>query len=98
MQEIRHQIHDFILKYEKSIGHVLDGEQKKAIVHGKGPLFIMAGPGSGKTEVIVARTLKLILVDGIEPASILLATFTEKAARNMKDRIADRLSRLNAKV
>jgi len=98
MLEIEDKISDFITKYEKSINHNLDEEQKRAIAHGEGPLFIMAGPGSGKTEVIVARTLKLLLVDGVEPSSIFLATFTEKAARNMKDRISDRLSRLNANV
>lgn len=64
--------------------------QKKAILHGEGPLRIIAGPGSGKTEVLISRALKLILVDEIKPSSIFVTTFTEKAAENMEERIVDR--------
>lgn len=84
----------FVKRYEKAIERPLDDSQRRAIIHGRGPLYIMAGPGSGKTEVVVARTLKLVLVDGLDPRSIFLTTFTDKAARNLEDRIADRLSRL----
>lgn len=89
---------DFIRAYEKAIGHPFDDEQRKAVQHGSGPLFIMAGPGSGKSEVIVARTLKLVLVDGSDPRSLLVTTFTEKAARNLEDRISDRLLRMGFKT
>jgi len=68
--------------------------QKRAILHGDGPLHVTAGPGSGKTEVLICRTLKLLLVDDVAPRSILLTTFTEKAAQNLEERIVDRLSRL----
>jgi superfamily I DNA/RNA helicase len=68
--------------------------QRKAILHGEGPLHVTAGPGSGKTEVLICRALKLLLVDGIHPKSIVLTTFTEKAAQNLEERIADRLERL----
>lgn len=70
-----------------------DGQQR-AITHGDGPLWITAGPGSGKTEVLVSRALKLLLVDDTPPESILITTFTEKAAQNLEERIATRLSTL----
>src|SRR5262245_37422822 len=82
---------EFIAAYEAACGNELNADQRRAITHKQGPLFIMAGPGSGKSEVMVARTLKLVLVDGVEPKSIFLTTFTEKAARNLQDRIATRL-------
>lgn len=66
----------------------LDQEQKDAILSGSGPLLIAAGPGTGKTEVLVSRCLKLLLCDGVSPASIIITTFTEKAAKNMQDRLA----------
>lgn len=67
--------------------------QERSILAGEGPLWITAGPGSGKTEVLISRTLKLLLVDDVEPGSILLTTFTEKAAQNLEERIVDRLNR-----
>ncbi|WP_284008164.1 ATP-dependent DNA helicase [Haloarcula pelagica] len=68
--------------------------QERAIRHGDGPLHVTAGPGSGKTEVLICRALKLLLVDEVPPQGILLTTFTEKAAQNLEERIVDRLSRL----
>lgn len=68
--------------------------QRRAILHGDGPLHVTAGPGSGKTEVLICRALKLLLVDDVHPRSILLTTFTEKAAQNLEERITDRLARL----
>lgn len=65
--------------------------QRKAILHSGKPLHITAGPGSGKTEVLVSRALKLMLVDEVPPGSILLTTFTEKAAQSLEERIVDRL-------
>jgi len=50
-------------------------------------LFIVAGPGSGKTTVIALRVLKLIFVDGIDPSNILVTTFTRKAATELRSRI-----------
>lgn len=50
-------------------------------------LFIVAGPGSGKTTVIVLRVLKLILVDDIDPSNILVTTFTRKAAAELGSRM-----------
>jgi len=51
------------------------------------PLFIVAGPGTGKTATLTLRILKLILVDGVAPRSILATTFTKKAAEELRSRI-----------
>ena len=67
----------------------LDQTQKQAITYGNGPLLIAAGPGTGKTEVLVARCLKFICCDGVAPGSIILTTFTEKAAKNLEDRLSE---------
>ena len=60
----------------------------RAVAHMDGPLLIVAGPGSGKTQVLVWRTLNLLLTEKAAPADILLCTFTEKAAYELRDRIA----------
>ncbi|MHC0066863.1 UvrD-helicase domain-containing protein [Nostoc sp. UIC 10890] len=75
-------------------GYDLDEKQKEAVKYGDGPLWLLAGPGSGKSEVLVTRTLKLLCVDGVDPGSILLTTFTDKAARNLQDRLATYLAAL----
>lgn len=70
------------------LGYPLDRkEQIPVISQTNGPLWVVAGPGSGKTEVLVVRTLKLIFVDRVSPKSIIITTFTEKAAKNLFDRI-----------
>lgn len=69
-------------------GYDLDNKQKEAVEYDGGALWLLAGPGSGKSEVLVTRTLKLLCVDGVKPRSILLTTFTTKAARNLEDRLA----------
>jgi len=60
-------------------------QQKEAILHTDGPLFLPAGPGSGKTRVLLWRTLNLIVFHGVKPEEIYLSTFTEKAARQLKE-------------
>ncbi|WP_042664853.1 ATP-dependent helicase [Haloferax sp. ATB1] len=71
-----------------------DEEQRAAIQHGNGPLYLTAGPGSGKSEVVVTRGLKLLVVEDVDPRSIVLTTFTEKAAENLRDRLDDRIDAL----
>jgi DNA helicase-2/ATP-dependent DNA helicase PcrA len=61
--------------------------QRRAILHTDGPLYLPAGPGSGKTRVLLWRTLNLIVFHGVKPEEIFLSTFTEKAARQLKDEI-----------
>jgi DNA helicase-2/ATP-dependent DNA helicase PcrA len=60
-------------------------EQQQAILHFKGPLFLTAGPGSGKTRVLLWRTLNLLVYQDVKPEEIFLSTFTEKAALQLKD-------------
>ena len=60
--------------------------QKKAIEYGRGPLMVLAGPGSGKTFVITHRVKYLIEGSGINPAHILVVTFSRAAADEMKER------------
>jgi len=66
----------------------LNDAQKEAIGHTEGPLLVIAGPGSGKTLVLVLRTLNLLLRGVAEPEEIVLCTFTEKAAFELRDRLA----------
>jgi DNA helicase-2/ATP-dependent DNA helicase PcrA len=65
----------------------LNPEQQAAIIHGEGPLLIIAGAGTGKTTVVTERIKHLILERKINPAHILALTFTEKAASEMEERI-----------
>jgi len=58
--------------------------QLSAIEHVDGPLWLVAGPGSGKTRVLLWRTLNLIVFHGVSPEAIFLSTFTEKAALQLK--------------
>ncbi|HNK64277.1 MAG TPA: ATP-dependent helicase, partial [Anaerolineales bacterium] len=60
-------------------------EQQAAIEHVDGPLYLTAGPGSGKTRVLLWRTVNLMVFQGVKPEEIYLSTFTEKAAHQLKE-------------
>ena len=72
-------------KLWKEAGFNPTPKQEAAIKQIDGPLFLSAGPGSGKTRVLLWRTLNLIVFHDIDPQEIFLSTFTEKAARQLKD-------------
>ena len=67
----------------------LNPDQLDAVTHPAGPLLVVAGAGSGKTRVLTRRIAHLIGERGVSPFAILAITFTNKAAGEMKDRVAD---------
>ena len=66
----------------------LNKAQKEAVDTIDGPLLVVAGPGSGKTEILALRVAKILKVSQVLPSNILCLTFTESAAVNMRERLA----------
>ena len=74
----------------KELFEKLNAKQKEAVLHESGPLLLVAGAGTGKTTVLINRLAYLVLEKKVELDSVLLLTFTEKAAGELEER-ADRI-------
>lgn len=79
---------DLYAAFESYRGYDLNEQQKEAVESNSAATWILAGPGTGKTETLVVRVLRLILVDEVSPESILFTTFTNRAATNLEDRLS----------
>src|SRR3989344_4189327 len=76
------------LKFEKAYGS-LNKEQKEAVDWIEGPVMVIAGPGTGKTQILTLRIANILLKTQINPENILALTFSESASFEMRSRLAE---------
>jgi superfamily I DNA/RNA helicase/RecB family exonuclease len=79
--------------YAKAQPPLLDEQQRRVVEHEKGPMLVLAGPGTGKTTTIVEAVVDRIENRGMDPEKILVLTFSRKAAVELRERITGRLHR-----
>ena len=69
----------------------LNPAQQQAVTTIDGPVLVIAGPGTGKTQLLSTRVARLLQEPGVNPNNILCLTFTDNAARNMRERLASQI-------
>lgn len=79
------------LSFQNCLYNNLNDEQRIAVDHYNGPLLVAAGAGAGKTGVLTRRIAKLLVTNEVDPYTLLISTFTVKAANEMKERLAELL-------
>jgi DNA helicase-2/ATP-dependent DNA helicase PcrA len=70
--------------------------QRTIMLHDGGPLWVIAGPGTGKTQALILRCLRLLCIEKVPPAAILLTTYTRKAALQLQQRLQEMLAALHS--
>ena len=76
----------------------LNPEQIEAVTHNEGPLLILAGAGSGKTTVLVSRAGRLVDEGLVPPQKLCVLTFTNKAAKELKERVTHKIGKVGQKI